>query len=74
MEYTKITWNSDILLNRQEYYHGTQKYAFHKNKTEQIYTFNNNLYIYSQSIRHLHQLKLQKWQWLLLAWIFLIIK
>ena len=47
MEYTKITWNSDILLNRQEYYHGTQKYAFHKNKTEQIYTFNNNLYIFT---------------------------
>ena len=47
MEYTKITWNSDILLNRQEYYHGTQKYAFHKNKTEQIYTLNNNLYIFT---------------------------
>lgn len=47
MEYTKITWNSDILLNRQEYYHGTQKYAFHKNKTEQIHTLNNNLYIFT---------------------------
>ena len=45
MEYIKITWNSDIMLSRHEYYHGTQKYSFHKNKTEQIYTF-NNIYIF----------------------------